>query len=67
MGNLWFKGLTARWMPLSHLVGLGLFAAAAFTYPWLSPLGLGTLALAILVVVAVWEMVSLGAGAREAA
>ena len=29
VGNLWFKTLTARWPPLSHLVGLGLFAAAA--------------------------------------
>ena len=57
-GNDWFKGLTARWAPLSHLVGLGLFASRrSFAVPWLSPLGLGTLALAILVVVAAWECV----------
>jgi hypothetical protein len=48
-------------------VGLGLFAAAAFAVPWRSPLGLGTQALAILVLVAVWEWASLGAGLREAA
>ena len=35
VGNLWFKALTARWPPLSHLVGLGLFAAAAVIVPWL--------------------------------
>ena len=67
VGNLWFKGLTWRWPPLSHLVGLGLFAFAAFAVPWMSLLGLGTLALAILVLVAVWEWASLGAGLREAA
>ena len=26
VGNHWFKALTARWPPLSHLVGIGLFA-----------------------------------------
>jgi low temperature requirement protein LtrA len=66
-GNLWFKGLTARRSPLSHLIGLGLCAAATAVYPWLSPLGLGAMALAILVVVAVWEYVSLGGRMREAA
>jgi low temperature requirement protein LtrA len=67
LGNLWFKALTARWAPLSHLVGLGLFAVLAFVYPWFSLLGLATLALAVLVLVAVWEVVSLGAGLRESA
>ena len=67
VGNLWFKGLTWRWPPLSHLVGLGLFAFAALAVPWMSLLGLGTPALAILVLVAVWEWASLGAGLREAA
>jgi low temperature requirement protein LtrA len=65
-GNYWFKGLTARWSPLSHLVGLGLCIVAGIVHPWLSPLSLGTVALAILVVVAVWEYVSLG-GMREVA
>ena len=66
-GNHWFKALTARWAPLSHLVGLGLFALALVAVPWLSPLGLSAVALAILVLVAAWEWLSLGAGMRETA
>ena len=66
-GNLWFKSLTARRPPLSHLAGLGLFAGAVLVAPSTAPLGLGTLALGILVLVAVWEWASLGAGHREAA
>ncbi|HVL21577.1 MAG TPA: low temperature requirement protein A, partial [Amaricoccus sp.] len=66
-GNLWFKALTAGLPPLSHLAGLALFAAAFLLVPWLSPLALGTAALGILVLVAVWERLSLGAGARRPA
>jgi low temperature requirement protein LtrA len=66
-GNLWFKSLTWRWPPLSHLVGLGLTALAFFAYPYLSPLALLALSTAILILVAVWERVSLGAGLRETA
>lgn len=66
-GNLWFKGLTSHSTPLSHLVGLGLFAVSVLMVPRLSPLELGALALAILVIVAVWERVSLrGRGERPA-
>ena len=64
-GNHWFKALTARWPPLSHIVGIGVFALSLVIVPWLSPLGLGGLALAILVLVAAWESLSLGAGVRE--
>ena len=32
-GNLWFKALTARLPPLSHLVGLALFAAGSSSCP----------------------------------
>ena len=53
--------------PVSHVVGLCLFAASALLVPWISPLGLGTLALLILLLVAIWEWLSLGAGLREAA
>jgi low temperature requirement protein LtrA len=66
-GNHWFKALTARWPPLSHMVGLGLFALSLAAVPWLSPLGLSAVALAILVLVAVWEWISLGTGMRETA
>ena len=65
LGNIWFKKLTYRWMPLSHLVGLGLTAAAFLAHPWLSLLELSALSIAILIVVAVWERVSLGGGLRE--
>lgn len=65
IGNLWFKYLTARWPPLSHMVGLVLTAAVGFIATSLSPLGLSAVALAILVVVAIWEFVSLGGGMRE--
>ena len=67
LGNAWFKGLTWRWTPLSHLVGLGLFAVSAFATPWLSLLGLGTVALATLLLVAAWELASLGVGLAERA
>jgi low temperature requirement protein LtrA len=65
LGNIWFKKLTYRWMPLSHLVGLGLTAAAFLAHPWLSLLELSALSIAILIVVAVWERASLGGGLRE--
>lgn len=66
IGNLWFKSLTAGRPPLSHIVGLVLTAGAAFIAAGLSPLGLAAVALAILIVVAIWEFVSLGGGMREA-
>jgi low temperature requirement protein LtrA len=66
-GNHWFKALTARRPPLSHMAGLGLFALALLAVPWLSPLASSALALAILVLVAAWEWISLGAGMRETA
>ena len=40
VGDHWFKALTARWPPLSHLVGIGAFALSLVIVPWLSPLGL---------------------------
>ncbi len=66
-GNLWFKGLTSRRPPLSHLIGLGLLSASAAAVPWSAPLVLGVVALAVLILVAVWELASVGVGLREAA
>ncbi len=66
VGNALFKRLSARNLPLSHLVGLGLLvllipAAAAAT-----PLALLAGANAVLIVVVIWEWVSLGrAGSRS--
>ena len=65
LGNIWFKKLNYRCMPLSHLVGLGLTAAAFLAHPWLSLIELSALSIAILIVVAVWERVSVGGGLRE--
>jgi low temperature requirement protein LtrA len=59
-GNLWFKSLTARLPPLSHMVGLGLLALCAAASGLTSPLGLGAATTAVLIVVAIWERVSLG-------
>ncbi|RDJ20718.1 hypothetical protein DWF00_05485 [Bosea caraganae] len=59
LGNLLFKKVTAGWYPLSHLVGLGLFALLAPLAAFLSPLAFSLGATAILVVVAAWETISL--------
>ena len=58
-GNLIFKRTNARYLPLSHLVGLGLLAAI-LPFAWqLSPLALSIAVTAVLVLVAVWEWRSL--------
>jgi len=61
VGALLFKGAIRGRIPLSHIVGLSilaLFSLFAFSLP---PLGLGVGSTLILVLVAVWERVSLGA------
>jgi low temperature requirement protein LtrA len=58
-GNLLFKGSSANNRPLSHWVGLGLLAVLVPLGRILPPLHLLTAAMAILVLVAVWEAVSL--------
>ena len=62
LGNLLFKWLTAPNAPLSHLVGLGLTALLIVTVPVLPPLALSAATTAVLILVAVWEWLSLGAG-----
>ncbi len=59
-GNLLFKWATAGWPPLSHGAGLLLLAGLSVMWSSLSPLLLGAAAAAILVIVAVWEIRSLG-------
>ena len=59
-GNLLFKRSSGgAHFPLSHLVGLGLLALAAPFALRLSPLRLSLAATAVLVLVAIWEMLSL--------
>ena len=59
-GNSLFKWLTAPWAPLSHTVGLGLLALLIVAVPFVPPLALSAAATAVLILVAVWEWVSLG-------
>lgn len=62
LGTMLFKWVTSdrRSPPLSHLAGLALFAILFAVATSLSPLGLGTAATAVLIVVAVWEGLALG-------
>jgi low temperature requirement protein LtrA len=58
-GNVFFKRASAKYYPLSHLVGLGLLALLAPVAGWITPLALGTATTVVLIVVAVWETRSL--------
>ncbi|CAN5348538.1 low temperature requirement protein A [soil metagenome] len=58
-GNLLFKYCISGRLPLSHLAGLGLLAAASPFAEMTSLLILTAVATSILVIVAVWETVSL--------
>ena len=68
-GNMIFKRITSPqgWWPLSHLVGLGLFAAfgawALLAHP--APLTLHLTATALFLVIAIWEWGSFHGGWLE--
>ena len=66
-GNLLFKRATAGWLPLSHLVGLGLLGLLVPVAGSVQPLTFSALTTLVLVVVAIWETRSLGPGSRSAA
>jgi low temperature requirement protein LtrA len=59
LGCLLFKWVTAGWPPLSHMVGLALLALLLALASFVSTLTLGVLATLVLVIVAIWETVSL--------
>ena len=59
LGNILFKRSIAAWLPLSHLIGLVALAALVPAASHLSPLLLGAAASGVLVIVAVWETLSL--------
>lgn len=61
-GNLLFKRVTAPNLPLSHLVGLGLFGGLLLISGRLDPLGISLASTGILLLAAVWETLSLGQG-----
>jgi low temperature requirement protein LtrA len=59
LGNGLFKRLSAPYFPLSHIVGLGLLALLVLAAIVVSPLLLSALTTAVLIVVVVWEWISL--------
>jgi low temperature requirement protein LtrA len=63
-GNLAFKRTSANTYPLSHLVGLLLLAVLVPVYPLTTPLIFGAAATLVMVVVVVWETVSLKSAHR---
>jgi low temperature requirement protein LtrA len=60
VGNVLFKRVTAGWYPLSHLVGLALLVVLIPLSFVVSPLLFGAATTVVLVIVAVWEWLSLG-------
>jgi low temperature requirement protein LtrA len=60
LGNLLFKWLSTPYAPLSHTVGLVLLALLAPASPALTPLALSAAASAVLILVAIWEWISVG-------
>jgi low temperature requirement protein LtrA len=58
VGNVFFKRASAKYYPLSHLVGLGLLLLLAPVAMWMTPLALGASTTVVLVIVAVWETLS---------
>ena len=66
-GNIFFKRASAKYYPLSHLVGLGVLAGIAPFALLFTPLALGTATTAVLIMVAVWETRSFASGPKPAA
>jgi low temperature requirement protein LtrA len=66
-GTLLFKRVPLDRWPLSHLVGLGLLLVMVPAVSSLSPLGLAALSAGILVLVAIWETLSLKAANDDVA
>jgi low temperature requirement protein LtrA len=65
IGTILFKHAIRGIYQLSHLVGIGLFIALIPFGSRFTPLSLAVVAAAILMVVAVWEAISLGSGSRQ--
>jgi low temperature requirement protein LtrA len=59
VGNMLFKRLSAPYVPLSHLAGLGMLALLAPAAALTTPLVLSAATTAVLIVVATWETLSL--------
>ena len=61
-GNIFFKRASAKYYPLSHLVGLGLLLLLVPVAMFMTPLALGAATTAVLVIVAIWETRSFSGG-----
>jgi low temperature requirement protein LtrA len=61
VGNLMFKRATADRPALSHMIGIALLAASIFLVPFVGPHTFSLTTTAVLVLVAVWESLSLKA------
>jgi low temperature requirement protein LtrA len=55
VGNVFFKRASAKYYPLSHLVGLGLLVLLVPVAMLMTPLMLGVATTLVLIVVAIWE------------
>jgi low temperature requirement protein LtrA len=65
VGTILFKRSVRGSLQLSHLIGIGLLAILMPFAHHLSPLALSAAATAIMLIVAAWEAISLGSGARS--
>lgn len=65
VGTILFKHAIRGIYQLSHLVGIGLLIVLLPFAGRLTPLSLAAVVAAILIIVAAWEAISLGAGARQ--
>jgi low temperature requirement protein LtrA len=54
-GNVFFKRASARYYPLSHLLGLGMLLALVPFVLHMTPLMLGAATTTVLITVAIWE------------
>ena len=63
VGNMLFKRVAYGRLPLSHMVGLALFVALGVVAPLLDPLPISALSTIILVVIVIWENMSLKSSA----
>jgi low temperature requirement protein LtrA len=65
LGTILFKHTIRGWLQLSHGVGIAALAILAWFASAMSPLMLSILTSAIMIMVAVWESISLRSGARR--
>jgi low temperature requirement protein LtrA len=65
VGTILFKHTFRGFLQLSHGVGIVALGALYWFAGWLSPLLLSILTTGIMVIVAIWESISLGSGATE--